>query len=88
MEYKDRTFSEEIEVDGHTFDHCRFEGAEIIYSGGQHPTFIECSMNDCRVSFQGSAARTLGWLKIMIGSPLGVVTSAAIRDIFEGKRAD
>lgn len=88
MRYEGRSFTEEVDVDGHTFDHCRFEGAEIIYSGGQHPAFIDCTMTDCTVSFRGPAARTMAWLKVLIGSPLGVVTSAAIRDIFEGKRPD
>jgi hypothetical protein len=51
--------NERIELDGRTFRGCTFEGCVLVYSGKAPFGMIDCALNDCDWSFEGSAGLTL-----------------------------
>jgi hypothetical protein len=67
------TFTERdtVATDGVTFVDCRFEGADLVYSGGEHPHFERCAFSNATWTFAGAALRTVGLLRAINGSPGG-----------------
>jgi hypothetical protein len=69
-----------VEVDGGTFVNCDFRWAILLYAGGEHPKFEDCSFGDVSWRFEGAALRTIQLLQLMSGSDQG---QAFIKDLFQ-----
>ena len=75
--YKNKKFvKERIELDGHSYQHCEFEGCLVVLEKGE--TEIEsCTFEDCRLMLLGQALRIAKILQIFIGEkPLRVLDFA------------
>ena len=75
--YKNKKFvKERVELDGHSYEHCDFEGCLLVLERGE--TEIEnCTFKDCRLMLVGHALRIAKILKIFIGEkPLRVLDFA------------
>jgi hypothetical protein len=69
-EIADRLFSSErVEIDGNTYQSCRFEGCRMVYSGGGFPTFNSCSFDNC--NWHSTVAEGKG-LELLNSLPGGV----------------
>ena len=81
------TFTERdtVATDGVTFVDCRFERADLVYSGGEHPRFERCAFSNATWTFAGAALRTVGLLQAINGSPGG---SAFIADLLTPAAAE
>jgi len=63
---RDRNFTREaVVLDGKTFVNCRFEGCELIYSGGRPFVFKNTTADECTMSFVGRAENTVQTLAMM-----------------------
>ena len=74
VNYTNKKFSKErVELDGHSFSRCVFEGCLIILRKGE--TQIEdCKFNNCRLMLLGPALRIAKILQLFIGEkPLKVL---------------
>jgi hypothetical protein len=60
-----RSFSgEDVETDGRSFTDCRFDSAELVYRGGEHPQFERCTFGPgVRWRFLGPALTTVQFLQ-------------------------
>ena len=67
MEYEGQTLSGAVELDGNSFDNCRFKDATLIYRGGDAPRLVNCSFDPAQVEFQDAAANTVRLLGAMAG---------------------
>jgi hypothetical protein len=69
------TFTERdnVATDGVTFVDCAFEGANLVYSGGEHPRFERCRFSKASWEFAGAALRTVELLRSINASPGGAV---------------
>ncbi len=77
INYRNKKFAKErIELDGHSYTRCEFEGCLIILEKGE--TEIEdCKFNHCRLMLQGQALRIAKILQLFIGGkPLRVLDFA------------
>jgi hypothetical protein len=69
MKYQGKTFrNETIRLDGNEFDGCTFENCEFIYRGTAQVDFTNCSISRPVLTFDGEAARTLDFLKVLYHS--------------------
>jgi len=65
-----------VHVDGQSYRGCRFERCQLIYSGGDLPSMVDCEFLRCRWKLQGAGARTLRMMQAMVergGSMRGLV---------------
>jgi hypothetical protein len=69
-----------VETDGGTFIDCDFRWAVLLYGGGEHPKFENCTFGDVSWRFEGPALRTIQLLQLMAGSPEG---QEFIKDLFQ-----
>jgi hypothetical protein len=65
------TESDTVATDGMTFLDCAFLGANLVYSGGEHPRFERCRFSKASWEFAGAALRTVGLLQAIKSSPGG-----------------
>ena len=74
------TFTERdsVATDGVTFIDCRFERANLVYSGGEHPRFDRCAFSNATWEFAGAALRTVGLLQAINAAPGGDVFIAEL----------
>ena len=81
-EVQDRVFGsgDSVHVDGATFVRCTFDNASLIYSGGRHPDFQDCTLENVGWQFEGEALRTIQMLQALGSSPNG---KFFIEDLFE-----
>jgi hypothetical protein len=56
---------ETVALDGEVFSDCEFRACRMIYGGGEPPVFDDCRFNDCEWKFEGPAADTLAYLKLV-----------------------
>jgi hypothetical protein len=79
---RDMTFvnGDRVEVDGGTFVNCNFRWAILLYAGGEHPKFEDCTFGDVSWRFEGPALRTIQLLQLMGGSAEG---QEFIKDLFQ-----
>jgi hypothetical protein len=77
INYKNKKFTKErIELDGHSYTRCEFEGCLIILEKGE-TEIEECKFNHCRLMLQGQALRIAKILQLFIGGkPLRVLDFA------------
>jgi hypothetical protein len=75
--YKNKKFvKERVELDGHSYQHCDFEGCLIILEKGQ-TEINHCTFQECRLMLVGQALRLAKILQIFIGEkPLRVLDFA------------
>ena len=77
IKYRNKKFiKERVELDGHSYEHCDFEGCLIVLERGE--TEIEnCTFKDCRLMLIGQALRIAKILQIFIKEkPLRVLDFA------------
>jgi hypothetical protein len=77
IRYKNKKFKKQkIELDGHTYEHCDFEGCLIVLEKGD-VEIESCTFNHCRLMLLGKALRIAKILKLFIGDkPLRVLDFA------------
>jgi hypothetical protein len=75
--YKNKTFiKERIELDGHAYEHCTFEGCLIVLARGE-TELHGCVFNNCKLMLLGSALQIAKILQNFIGNkPLKVLDFA------------
>ena len=54
-----------VELDGNHYELCTFQNCEIIYKGMLPFNLIGCTFNGCKWKFDGPAANTVNFLKMM-----------------------
>jgi uncharacterized protein YjbI with pentapeptide repeats len=64
-EIEGRSFGkgESVQTDGTVFTKCSFDGAQLRYAGGEHPSFIDCTFNQVGWYFEDAALRTIQLLQ-------------------------
>jgi hypothetical protein len=79
---RDMTFANQdrVEADGGTFINCDFQSAILLYGGGEHPKFEDCTFGDLRWQFEGPALRTVQLLQLVGLADPG---QALIKDLFQ-----
>ena len=81
MRYKDKKFGAGIvDLDGHEFVGCAFNGTTLRYSGGEPPCLDGCAFRNVRFVMDGAASRTLALLKAMAAPGSGM--QAVVRETF------
>jgi hypothetical protein len=84
--YKNKKFvKERVELDGHSYQHCDFEGCLIILEKGQ-TEINHCTFQGCRLMLVGQALRIAKILQIFIGEKPLRVLDFAEPGIFGEKR--
>ena len=65
------TFTEQdnVATDGVAFIDCAFQGANLVYSGGDLPRFERCRFSKASWDFAGPALRTIELLRAINASP-------------------
>lgn len=61
-----------LTLDGKTFTDCEFRNAELVYKGGQAPSFINCRFTQSRFAFENEAANTVNFLRGMLQPQSGM----------------
>ena len=81
-EVRDRKFNNDfpVETDGGHFIGCTFEGTTLVYGGGEHPKFDECTLEGVNWYFSEGALRTIQFLQLINASPGG---PAFVGDLFK-----
>lgn len=69
-----------VEMDGGRFVNCNFRSAILLYAGGEHPKFEDCTFGEVSWRFEGAALRTIQLLQLMGGSAEG---QDFIKDLFQ-----
>ena len=84
--YKNKKFvKERIELDGHAYENCEFEGCLMVLEKGE--TEIQgCKFNHCRLMLLGQALRIAKILSLFIGDKPLRVLDFAEPGIFEGNK--
>jgi hypothetical protein len=75
---------ETVNLDGETFSACEFRDCRLVYSGGELPVFDDCRFEKCDWKFEGAAARTLVYMKLMWGLGGKAPMQALIKEITGG----
>lgn len=58
-----QTFRNEVVmVDDTEFNGCVFDRAELVYAGGELPSFVNCQFNEVSLQFTDAAANTFKFL--------------------------
>jgi hypothetical protein len=70
-----------VSLDGEAFNACEFSNCKLIYSGGPVPQFNSCGFTDCDWTFQGAAADTLEYLKLIWSVGAKTAVQATIKEI-------
>ncbi|QTN20252.1 hypothetical protein HZ989_04060 [Brevundimonas sp. AJA228-03] len=76
--HKDKTLSGPVDLDAGVFENIVFENAQLFYSGGTPPQFVNCAFNTVAFELRGPAHRTLGFLRSMAPEETGM------REVFYG----
>jgi hypothetical protein len=59
-----KTFKNEtVELDGNEFIDCKFQGCQLVYSGGPLPRFDGCAFDASPFNFQKGAGNALHFLR-------------------------
>ena len=66
MKHTGKTFkSQALRLDGVEFYGCTLDDCDLVYAGGLPPSIVDCSVRNCRFTFEGPALNTLILLKGM-----------------------
>lgn len=72
---------ETVPLDGEAFSDCEFRECRLVYAGGEPPVFDNCKFDECDWKFEGAAAGTLAYLKVMWGAGAKGVVQGLIKEI-------
>jgi hypothetical protein len=77
-EISNRVFTgpDPVEADGNHFTGCTFDKVILVYRGGEHPRFDQCTFNGTGWNFAGAALKTIQLLQ-QIGASQGGETFVA-----------
>ena len=75
-----------VMLDGETFSGCEFAACRLVYSGGKPPKFESCRFTDCEWKFEGAAAQTLSYLRLMWGVGAKTEVQSMIKEITAAPR--
>ena len=75
---------ETVALDGESFSDCEFRECRLVYSGGEPPVFERCRFDEVEWKFEGAAARTLAYLKLVWGAGGKAPVQAMIKEITGG----
>ena len=70
-----------VVLDGESFTNCDFAACRLVYSGGALPEFESCHFDKCDWKFEGAAAQTLSYLKLMWSVGAKPTVQAMIKEI-------
>jgi hypothetical protein len=70
-----------VAVDGESFSNCEFTACRLVYSGGPPPELDNCRFTDSEWRFEGAAAQTLAYLKLIWGVGAKATVQAMIKEI-------
>lgn len=65
-ETRNQTLQGRVVIDGKTFIDCEFKNAQLVYKGGQQPSFGNCRFTQSRFVFEDEAANTVNLLRGML----------------------
>jgi len=84
--YKNKKFiKERVELDGHAYENCEFEGCMIVLDRGE--TEVKgCKFNHCRLVLLGQALRIAKILSLFTGGKPLKVLDFEEPGIFKGKK--
>lgn len=71
-EVRNKTLEGRQPIDGMTFVDCEFKNAQLSFSGGTPPNFVNCRFTACRFVFEGPAAATVNFLRAMLPPTTGM----------------
>src|SRR5690349_5267635 len=67
-----------VNVDGKQFENCTFEDCKLVYSGGEPPSFVNCTFTaNLDLVFDGAAGNTVQFLKVMASPKSGMQSLVA-----------
>ncbi len=76
MTISEVTFTgETVELDGRSFEGCRFVGCRIVYRGEAETSLTRNAFEDCTFALEGAASMTMGFLKGLTGSSDGFLVT-------------
>lgn len=82
MELTECTFIDAIErCDGNQYIDCTFNNCQLLYSGGDLPSFVRCNLNETGFIFTGAAGNTLQFLQSMHAGGFGPIVEQIINII-------
>ena len=76
-----------VELDGETFENCRFVRCEVVYSGGPLMSLIGCRFEGCAFVMEGAAKQTLAFLNVVYHG-FGSFGLRMVEDIFNQIRTN
>ena len=80
MKHTGKTFKgQALRLDGTEFHGCTLDDCDLVYAGGLPPSIVDCTVRNCRFTFEGPALNTLILLKGM-ASP-GSAFQDFVRDL-------
>lgn len=83
---ENKTFQNEpVAVEGKAFNACVFNGATLIFSGGEMPSFTNCRFADVSLQFEDAAENTLKFLSGLRGGGFGPAVDSIANNIRQGK---
>ncbi len=68
-----------VDLDGNSYEDCKFNNAKLTYSGGEPPELIRCDCSGATIGFRGAAERTAMFMRAMAQDP---ALSGYIRHVF------
>jgi hypothetical protein len=82
MEFKKCTFANSIEpCDGKNYIDCDFDNCQLLYSGGDLPSFVRCNLKETGFIFTGAAGNTLQLLQSMYAGGFAPIVEQLINII-------
>jgi hypothetical protein len=52
-----------VYLDGNKYENCTFQHVNLVFAGGELPSFKECTFIDSGFAFDGAAARTMAVIR-------------------------
>ena len=78
-----KTFNNQtLQVDGHEYVGCTFNGCRLTYSGGAVPMFTDFKMEGCTFALEDAADRTIAFLTSLARTGSGGVSM--VKELFFG----
>lgn len=73
--------AEPILIDNKIFFGCTFNNSNLIYSGGDLPSFDTCTFHSVGISFRGAAGNTLAFMRVLYHAGFDTVIQKTFDEI-------